>query len=90
MKNSPMPSLMLGRFNLAYARLRGCFLQRPVENSMKRTTPSLRSESFMLASLRKLYARFARSRFNLSLFAPIRDALYLPWRIKRELVIREK
>ena len=52
MKNSPMPSLMLGRFNLAYARLRGCFLQRPVENSMKRTTPSLRSESFMLASLR--------------------------------------
>ncbi len=51
MKNSPMPSLMLGRFNLAYARLRGCFLQRPVENSMKRTTPSLRSESFMLASL---------------------------------------
>lgn len=51
MKNSPMPSLTLGRFNLAYARLRGCFLKRPVENSMKRTMPSLRSESFMLTSL---------------------------------------
>lgn len=51
MKNSPMPSLTLGRFNLAYARLRGCFLKRPVENSMKRTMPSLRSESFMLATL---------------------------------------
>ena len=25
MKNSPMPSLKLGRFNLAKARLRGCF-----------------------------------------------------------------
>ena len=36
------------------------------------------------------YARFARSRYKLSLFAPIRDALYLPLRIERELVIREK
>ena len=27
MKNSPMPSLKLGRFNLAKARLRGCFFK---------------------------------------------------------------
>lgn len=67
MKNSPMPSLMLGRFNLACARLRGCFLQRSVENSMKRTMPSLRSESFMLASLvmkqRDTVALLCKSRY---------------------------
>ncbi|KOR74162.1 hypothetical protein RW47_21170 [Acinetobacter baumannii] len=42
------------------------------------------------ASLISFFTRFARSRFKLSLFAPIRDALYLPFKIERELVIREK
>jgi hypothetical protein len=46
-KNSPMPSLKLGRFNLAKARLRGCFFQMIIENQKqkkaKATMYSLRS-----------------------------------------------
>ena len=50
MKNSSMPSLKLGRFNLAKARLRGCFFQMMIENQKQKkakvTMNSLRSYFF--------------------------------------------
>jgi len=56
MKNSPMPSLKLGRFNLAKARLRGCFFQMMIENQKqkkaKATMNSLRSYFFKSKSPR--------------------------------------
>jgi len=55
-----MPSLKLGRFNLAKARFRGCFLK--VIRKFNKTMPSLRSETFMFASLgndSNGYSRFA-------------------------------
>ena len=47
MKNSPMPSLKLGRFNLAKARLRGCFSNGDLE-------PKSRKKQ------KQLWTRFAR------------------------------
>ena len=46
-KQLPMPSLKLGRFNLAKARLRGCFFQMIIENQKQKKQ-------------KRLWTRFAR------------------------------
>ena len=43
MKNSPMPSLKLGRFNLAKARLRGCFSNGDLEPKAKKAKATMNS-----------------------------------------------
>ena len=61
MKNSPMPSLKLGRFNLAKARLRGCFSNGDLEPKAEKSKSNYELASLVFSKAKALDSKNYRA-----------------------------